>query len=317
MHIRFLCPLGHKLVVPGNRAGKKGRCPRCHQRVIVPVVDPQPSGKAKRTWKAVAKPHADERAACTEALGVVVASPSPAAMEGDIVEHKRDDRAGPGRPAPIASVEPDWIVLPVESMAAEPEPVSVRPLPAAPFVASSVESDARPQLPRTTPLIRSWIQPAPPDMDWRRQLPEPGYVQGAYGLALAAFLLACLGALPALRHGSAEGAPAWLPLVWTLVAAQTLFAIWLATLPDWTTVWSGMCVAGASAFVYTAGVAMVWTSKSDQTLPLGLHRVRDSAGGWCAAQLLFWGVLAYACGAVATRWKNRVAFKAQQSAAAA
>ncbi|MEX2559823.1 MAG: hypothetical protein WD403_07900, partial [Pirellulales bacterium] len=52
MSIRFVCPLGHRLKVPDHRAGKKGRCPRCHQRVIVPVSDPRPSGQTKRSWNA-------------------------------------------------------------------------------------------------------------------------------------------------------------------------------------------------------------------------------------------------------------------------
>jgi hypothetical protein len=47
MAIHFYCPLGHRLVVPDERAGKKGRCPACHQLVIAPVPNPQPSGKSK------------------------------------------------------------------------------------------------------------------------------------------------------------------------------------------------------------------------------------------------------------------------------
>jgi hypothetical protein len=47
MAIHFYCPLGHRLVVPDERAGKKGRCPACHQLVIAPVPNPQPSGKPK------------------------------------------------------------------------------------------------------------------------------------------------------------------------------------------------------------------------------------------------------------------------------
>lgn len=47
MPIHFYCPLGHRLAVPDDRAGKKGRCPVCHQRVYVPVADPRPSGKPK------------------------------------------------------------------------------------------------------------------------------------------------------------------------------------------------------------------------------------------------------------------------------
>lgn len=38
MAIRFFCPLGHRLKVPDERAGKKGRCPICHQRLVVPDV---------------------------------------------------------------------------------------------------------------------------------------------------------------------------------------------------------------------------------------------------------------------------------------
>jgi len=52
MAIHFLCPFGHKLVVPDHRAGKKGRCPTCYQRVIVPVPNPMPSGKDKKDWDA-------------------------------------------------------------------------------------------------------------------------------------------------------------------------------------------------------------------------------------------------------------------------
>ncbi|MGC3970018.1 MAG: hypothetical protein QM775_22640 [Pirellulales bacterium] len=48
MAIHFYCPLGHRLVVPDERAGKKGRCPVCEQLVIVPVADPRPSGKGKQ-----------------------------------------------------------------------------------------------------------------------------------------------------------------------------------------------------------------------------------------------------------------------------
>jgi hypothetical protein len=48
MTIRFLCPMGHRLSVPDERSGKKGRCPICQQRVIIPVLEPQPSGKQKR-----------------------------------------------------------------------------------------------------------------------------------------------------------------------------------------------------------------------------------------------------------------------------
>src|SRR5579885_1596437 len=36
MSIHFVCPLGHQLSVPDDRAGRPGRCPVCHQRVFAP-----------------------------------------------------------------------------------------------------------------------------------------------------------------------------------------------------------------------------------------------------------------------------------------
>ena len=47
MPIHFYCPLGHRLAVPDERAGKKGRCPVCHQKVYVPVANPQPGNRDK------------------------------------------------------------------------------------------------------------------------------------------------------------------------------------------------------------------------------------------------------------------------------
>jgi hypothetical protein len=47
--IHFYCPLGHRLVVPDDRAGKKGRCPSCQQRVFVPVPNPEPSRRLKNS----------------------------------------------------------------------------------------------------------------------------------------------------------------------------------------------------------------------------------------------------------------------------
>lgn len=45
--IRFLCPYGHKLVVPDHRAGKKGRCPTCQQKVLIPDGSARPAGPGR------------------------------------------------------------------------------------------------------------------------------------------------------------------------------------------------------------------------------------------------------------------------------
>lgn len=51
MPIRFVCPFGHPLVVPDERAGKRGRCPVCRQRLIIPTPDDNSPGLQRLPWK--------------------------------------------------------------------------------------------------------------------------------------------------------------------------------------------------------------------------------------------------------------------------
>lgn len=72
MTIHFYCPLGHRLAVPDERAGKKGRCPMCQQLVIAPVANPMPSGrdKAPTPLKPKAEPGIDPEDAFLEEMGL-------------------------------------------------------------------------------------------------------------------------------------------------------------------------------------------------------------------------------------------------------
>jgi hypothetical protein len=90
MTIRFLCPLGHPLAVPDNRAGKKGRCPVCRQRVCVP----RPAGGASLS---------DDEAA--ELLGDPMADEEEDAeigAEGDDEFIPAPPKASPRKPSPEA-----------------------------------------------------------------------------------------------------------------------------------------------------------------------------------------------------------------------
>jgi len=51
MPIRFICPFGHPLVVPDERAGKRGRCPVCRQRLIIPTPDDNSPTLERLPWK--------------------------------------------------------------------------------------------------------------------------------------------------------------------------------------------------------------------------------------------------------------------------
>jgi hypothetical protein len=50
MLVRFLCPFGHRLQVSAAFAGERGQCPECLAWVVIPVRNPQPSGRRKKGW---------------------------------------------------------------------------------------------------------------------------------------------------------------------------------------------------------------------------------------------------------------------------
>ncbi|MEK6236043.1 MAG: hypothetical protein N2C14_15160, partial [Planctomycetales bacterium] len=83
MIIRFLCPLGHRLIVPQQQAGNKIQCPVCYNLVSIPVRDPHASGKAKKAWNATPTQEAQaarEAQAAVSSPTPAVSSPTPAAQ---------------------------------------------------------------------------------------------------------------------------------------------------------------------------------------------------------------------------------------------
>ncbi|HEX4149379.1 MAG TPA: hypothetical protein VHY20_10340 [Pirellulales bacterium] len=122
MPIRFYCPLGHRLVVPDERAGKKGRCPECHQRVYVPVAEPQVRRGARQSL--------DERG-----IGLdETASISPEVLDApqaSVRVKARPEAAGkaPGAAMPQAAPEPldfkDPMALALDEITAMGRPPAV------------------------------------------------------------------------------------------------------------------------------------------------------------------------------------------------
>ena len=92
MPIRFYCPLGHRLVVPDERAGKKGRCPQCHQKVYVPVANPRSSGRLKER-------EAGEPFALEQAGGAQPEILDPPAAISSGAEQARGGLSAPKEPA--------------------------------------------------------------------------------------------------------------------------------------------------------------------------------------------------------------------------
>lgn len=245
MTIRFVCPLGHPLVVPDDLAGSDGQCPICRQRLVVPVAEPgaavphQQMGNGAIQSAAAAKP----LATAAESSG------PPASLIPDAL-----DSAPP-------------VGLPTTSVAPPPRPSALQSLP-------------------------------------RGYVAEPAQLRWAYTIALIAGGIAILSAWPALaalRHPPVAG---WVWVVVGLSLVQVAYALWLAGLPDWSTLWIGMALGTILAALDGIGLAIAMATPVARSLPLGLDDVRTTLGTWSAALLVLHGGLAYAAGWISARWRR-------------
>lgn len=165
MSIQFLCPYGHRLIVPDHRAGKRGRCPKCRQRVIVPVPNPVPSGREKREWNAAAK----DRIELDESPPAAVQTSPPPAQAAQATAAEE--------PA-AADSEPmvNEIVLPENlAIAEEPPYVAQVEVPAPPITADSAAPPAPASPPAASPPAAATprIPPPPPPRTHRKPTPAP------------------------------------------------------------------------------------------------------------------------------------------------
>jgi len=131
MAIRFLCPFGHRLMTPEQRAGKRGCCPICGQMVIVPVRNPGPSQRETQDWDAA------------RAQGPTV-DPGVLATLGFSDEDVSSTAQPPASPSSqsIATSPPATSASTrVFAAGPDPEPVQARPMPKPPVPVPAVEAD--------------------------------------------------------------------------------------------------------------------------------------------------------------------------------
>jgi hypothetical protein len=135
--------------------------------------------------------------------------------------------------------------------------------------------------------------------------PDPGKMQTVQLLALALAAVALFNAGPAVvKHANLFIAPDWARLALLLACLQLVYVAWMASIPDWSTVFVGMLVFASVCALYAVAMAVVMFTPLDTPLPLGLSNVRQSAAGWCFAVLAMNGMMTYACGRVAGKWRR-------------
>ena len=135
--------------------------------------------------------------------------------------------------------------------------------------------------------------------------PDRGKVQTVHMLAVALAAVACFNAGPAIfKHANLWQAPDWARLVLVVAVIQLVYVAWMASIPDWSTVWVGMLVFALVCAAHAVAMAVVMFTPLDTPLVLGLENVRHTAAGWCFAVLSLNGMLTYACGRVAAKWRR-------------
>ena len=278
MAIKFLCPFGHRLSVADELAGKKGRCPVCRQRVYVPVLSPPEHVEGESLAGAI---EAAESVIEVEAPSLSPPPPLPSfdsaktapekAASGPLLESSRELKPAPRKPG-------------------EPSFDNIGPL-----VDSIGPANVKPPSPDRSP------PEAPPHEVYE---PAATDVQTVWLLAAALALVTLFSAAPALSHLNLAEAPGWARLVLLLAALQLIYIAWMATLPDWSTVWIGMLVFALSASIYAVGMSLVLASRVDAPLPLGMNAVRQSAAAWCGVVVLLSGLMAYFCGRISAKWRR-------------
>lgn len=328
MTIRFVCPRGHKLAVPDNLAGKKGRCPVCQQRVYIPV--PEQSDAA--AGPDLGEPAAAEQTSGPVGVPAALAGPFEAAMS-DILAPSAPSREEPeiATAPPLVQAPPSLGGEPLGEAAAEANGQLAESRPGPPpipapgrldgdgphFEADDLASPAAsPPLPPSAPHLGdpagpqelSVIMDEPEEEGYRA---DPGKVQTTYMLALALGALTLLCAAPALRHPNLVEAPNWARVVLIASAVQLVFICWMVSLPDWSTVWINMVVFAFVAALY--GVAWAVITFTPEYMPINFldldeppdAPVRTRAGPWSFVMLMLATLLTYACGRFSGRWRRQ------------
>jgi hypothetical protein len=157
--------------------------------------------------------------------------------------------------------------------------------------------------------IRRWFAFEP---GARGYLPDHGKVTSVRWLALALAAIAVIGAMPARDYYRFAGAPAWAQVILLISALQLLYILWMASLPDWSTVWVTMIVFAVTSALYGFALAVTLLTPVGRGLPLSLDQVHRIAPAWCGAMVLFTFLGAFLCGRYSFKWYKTYVLTARE-----
>ena len=156
MGIRFFCPNGHKLNVKEFQAGRRGICPFCGVRTLIPTQSTRPASKSANRKKA---PLTESHAADDDSESAQASDSSPDILPGDPPRLPGDPSSGTmlGPSTPPGNPPGGGPVVAPPSLSAEGQTSAVasREPPMAPVAAAGNigPAAARPAAPAPSPVL--------------------------------------------------------------------------------------------------------------------------------------------------------------------
>jgi len=136
-------------------------------------------------------------------------------------------------------------------------------------------------------------------------LADRSKIYGVRWLAGGQIALALFSAGPAFFYLNLSSSPAWAMVLLLAAILQIAYAVWMALVADWSTVWVTMAVWAVTAAAYGLfWTVIMFTAAGEPIELLDLDPVRQKAGGWCLAMLILSGVMTGICGRTAARWRK-------------
>lgn len=169
----------------------------------------------------------------------------------------------------------------------------------------------RPEASQSVGALRRDVEPEPlpparqPATARRPRAGEANFRAIVHAISIGMLLLAGLQALPIISAWQSEPRPLWMWLLLLLVSGQSAYALWLALIPDWTTLRVAMVALALVASIYSALAALVVCAPRSSSLLFELDDVREPARLWCSVVMVLATIVTYSAGHASFAWRRQ------------
>jgi hypothetical protein len=145
--------------------------------------------------------------------------------------------------------------------------------------------------------------------------PRPKDVVASHWLALGLAVIALIGVAPAvfdivshLRVPDSPGVAVWAYLSLWIAVIEISYAVYLAQLPDWSSLWVATMVTLVVSVAYAMLLGLTYLSRPDswlaRSLDLSEYLAGGRAAGWCFIMLCLTSMMSYLSGRLSVRWHH-------------